>query len=346
MTTAQKAWGKLLHLEGNQKIECLGEIITWDPPTETSLTVMRTALKNAALEESLADELGPRAAFVRACNRMKEDRLIRLLDHDADYIYFQFTRERKDLEEAAASDSADAETTNTEPSVGPDNQKRLKYDFEAVVSVDKKTGKVGCKLPYLRQLAQTEFDAAVERRNGHDVGEVIRKAFKAHGDLFPIRKGGAVYLVLGEYVNVVDQVQQFLKEIGGYMPRYPIPAGSQQGDSSVQTAVTDGLAQMIKEHEEAIANFDPSKVRVKTLEAQAKQIKETRRKIEAYAAYLKDSQVGLLASLAQADTALKEKVKLAARANQESGSTPQTVPVQAQEQLAASNEKIVEAAVA
>ena len=91
------------------------------------------------------------------------------------------------------------------------------------------------------------------------------------------------------------------------MLRFPVPAGTPHGDRSVKEAVAAGLADLIAEHRAAVAGFDAD-TRPDTLKRAAERVRQTRFKVEAYAAYLADERGQLDRELAAAAAELRAKV--------------------------------------
>jgi hypothetical protein len=92
------------------------------------------------------------------------------------------------------------------------------------------------------------------------------------------------------------------------MNRFPVPAGTPEGDRSVKDSVAAGLAALIAEHQQAVELFGED-TRESTLERAAERIKQTRFKIEAYAMYLAEEKGKLERDLASAATKLRAKVE-------------------------------------
>lgn len=261
----------------------LGEIVTW---TSSRVSIRHldviTALRACGLDEAVARELAPRHAFARACRRLSDNRVIDVTGETKDRITFQFTAKRR--EEGYVS-----------------------YDFETLLALDKTTGQVTCDLPHLAGSAQAELDRCITARTGGDVTRIVQKLFERQADLFPIRERGGAYFVPEKYAGFVNRVQGFLTRIGGGMARFPIPAGTPHGDASVKDAVAAGLRALIEEHHRAIAGFGED-TRPDTLERAAERIRQTRYKIEAYAAYLAEEKARLEREVAGATEHLRHKV--------------------------------------
>src|SRR5262249_42683585 len=94
----------------------------------------------------------------------------------------------------------------------------------------------------------------------------------------------------------------------GQLLRFPVPAGTSEGDRSVKEAVACGLAAMIQEHRDAIALFGED-TRESTLERAAERIRVTRHKIASYSEYLSEERSRLEKDLAAASSELRAKVE-------------------------------------
>ena len=239
----------------------LGEVISW---TCGGVSVRHAdlvaALRDAALDDHVARELAPRHAFTRACRKLSDQRIIRQVGEDESVLRFQFTAEHRDGD-------------------------RFEYALETMLSLDKRTGAVQCGLPGLATLAQEHLDRAIDARTGSDVTRVIQRLFERHADLFPIRPQGGCYFVPDRHIPFVDKVHTFLGRIHGQLLRFPVPAGTSEGDRSVKEAVAAGLAALIADHRAAVESFGDD-TRPETIERAALRIRTTRFKVESYAALL------------------------------------------------------------
>ena len=111
-----------------------------------------------------------------------------------------------------------------------------------------------------------------------------------------------------QHAAFVDRVQELLSRVGGRLLRFPVPAGTEEGDRSVTQAVADGLAAVVSEHRHAVAQFG-SDTRSDTLERAAEKIRSTKFKVQAYAEYLLDEKVRLDRAVAEAEQELRAKVE-------------------------------------
>lgn len=281
MTTLTKPNGLFAAPPGTK---LLGEIITWACAKLAIRHIdLIEALRDSGLDEGVARELAPRHAFARACKKLAQQRIIRQVGEDEKVITFQFTQESR-------------------------KHDHFEYALETMLFLDKATGKVSCDLSGLATLAQEELDRCLEVRTGGDVTKVVQRLFERRADLFPIREQGGAYFVPQEHVDFVDRVQTFLGRLNGKMNRFPVPAGTPEGDRSVKESVAAGLAALIAEHQSAIAAFGED-TRHSTLERAAERIRQTRFKISAYADYLAEEKARLEDQLAETAATLRAKVE-------------------------------------
>jgi len=262
----------------------LGEVISWTcAGVAVTHPALVAALRDAGLDEKVARELAPKHAFTRACKKLSDRRIIRQVAEDETSVKFQFTHE-----------SRDGDT--------------YEYALETMLTLDKRTGTVTCDLPGLATLAQEHLDHALDARTGGDVTRVIQKLFDRHADLFPVRPQGGCYFVPARHAGFVEKVQVMLGRINGQILRFPVPAGTPDGDRSVKDAVAAGLAGLIDEHRKAVAAFGDD-TREDTLTRAAEKIRQNRLKVEAYAELLADEKGRLDRAVAAAREELRLKVE-------------------------------------
>ncbi len=261
----------------------LGEVIAWAcPGVSVTHSDLVRALEDADLDPGVARELAPRHAFSRACKRLSDQRIIRSVSEDAATVKFQFTQESREGD-------------------------RYEYRLETTLTLDKQTGAVTCELPGLAAMAQEELDRCIAARTGSDVTRVIQKLFERQADLFPIRPAGGTYFVPQRHAAFTDKIQELLNRVGGRLLRFPVPAGTAEGDRSVTQAVADGLAAVVAEHRAAVAQFGTD-TRADTLERAAERIRTTKFKLQTYAEYLVGEKERLDRAVADAEGKLRAKV--------------------------------------
>jgi hypothetical protein len=273
----------------------LGEILSWNC---AGLTVKHSdlvaALRDSSLDETVARELLPRHAFARACRKLAKQRIIKPVTEDADSIVFQFTQESR------AGD-------------------RYEYTLETLLTLEKATGKVRCDLAGVATLAQELLDHHIAVRSGADLTRVIQRLFERKADLFPVRPQGGCYFCPAEHAGFVDRIDALVGKVNGRLWRFPVPAGTAHGDRSVKEAVAAGLASLIEEHRQAVAEFGAD-TRESTLERASERIRLTRFKVQTYSAYLAEERDRLEKDLAQAAAELRQKVEGLATAPAPAGS--------------------------
>jgi hypothetical protein len=262
----------------------LGEVIAWAcPGVAVTHSALVAALEAAGLDPGVARELAPRHAFSRACKKLSDQRIIRPVGEDAATVKFQFTQESREGD-------------------------RYEYRLETTLTLDKQTGAVTCELPGLATLAQEELDRCISARTGSDITRVVQRLFERRADLFPIRPQGGTYFVPRCHAAFVEQIQDLLDRVGGRLLRFPVPAGTEEGDRSVTRAVADGLAAVVAEHRAAVAQFG-SDTRDDTLERAAERIRTTKFKLTAYDEYLAGEKDRLDRAVAEAERELRGKVE-------------------------------------
>ena len=266
-----------------RQTKLLGEVVSWNVSNvRISHTDLLNALESLGLPTSLLPDLRIQAAFRRACKALGQKRLIRALEEDSESITFQFTLERR---EGAL----------------------FSYEVEARLSVAKDTGKVACEVQDLRESVQKELDAELTQRRGTDIGRVLVKLIEQNGGLFPIRPQGGCYFIAQEHLPFLNKLESFALRVGCTMMRFPVPAGTREGDRSAREAIAQGLATLVNEYMATIEAFGTD-TREATFERAASQIQQARFKVEAYSGYLAEEQARLNLLLDQATEKLRAKI--------------------------------------
>ncbi len=249
----------------------LGECVSWclreNRGTTNTYNQTVLALQQAGLDDKIAKKLLPTQAFSRACNRLKSERLIDVIRDDKDDILFQFSRRQ------LADDLTDG-------------NKMMSYPVETKVLLNKTTGDLTCKDAGVLEEAKKQLDRCLEERTTSDISTIVTRLFEAHGDLIPI--GVGVFFVPQEHVVFTDKIHSFLKLLNRKMTRFPVPAGTPNGDKSVQEAMADHFKGMMEDLRDTVKGFSLS-TRQGTVEGVAEKYNTINTKIEAYEAYLGDT---------------------------------------------------------
>jgi hypothetical protein len=266
------------------KSRFLGELVILSTGTgkKHKLKEIISALESCDLNKEVAKELSPRAAFTRAARELADERVIDILRDETDHITFQFTAK-------AMKDS------------------EWKYSKETNVVLDKISGKVRCPSSNIEELAQKALDRALEERGTSDITEMVKRLFSENGDIISARDEGGVYFVPEPYRAFSDKVQDFLKLLGRRINRWPIPAGEDRADESVQDVCTSYIQRLCEQLDVAISGFGTS-TRATTIEATAAHINELMVKVEAFASYFGDMKESSLALVASKQRMLAEQV--------------------------------------
>ena len=277
-------------------MQLLGEIITWNARAETEHTLesVRRALEQSGLDKKAAKERTPQDAFSRACNDLETDYVVDEFQRDKAEVIYQFSaRETVDGTEG----------------------REFRYSKQQFAALDKDSGKVACEDDAFQETLQKALDHAVIVRTTNDVTGIVQRLMDQYakdnpsGDLIPIRDQGGAYLVLSEHLPFVDRIQSFLVDhLGGKLTRWPIPAGTQHGDASVQDSLDGYLKGLVADHRRAVESFTIN-TRQDTLAEQAERINATRVKVQAYAQLLGDLKEGLIAEVDNANMALYAQIE-------------------------------------
>lgn len=265
----------------------LGEIITWDldPNTVILYSNVISALSTAGLETGIARKLLPRFGFSRAAKLLAKERIIRKVAEGNGKIVFQFTKEHLDK-----------------------TAERYDYNFETTLYLDKESGAIECANTELGRHASELLARCIEERTTADITRIIKRLFEKNADLFPVRDSGSVYFVPDRHTGFVDQVGLFVSQMNGRLNRFPVPEGTLHGDRAVQQSVTEGLENLIKEHNEAIAAFHEG-TRSSTLQKAMNHIDRIRFKIEAYTLFLDANKAKLEEQLELSKANLQERIQ-------------------------------------
>lgn len=277
-----------------QELELAAEVVTWEAGGGSPYATVKQALIDNGLDDDVCKELAARYAFSRAAKKLEQDeRVIKVTYEDKDEVRFQFTK--MVMISGVDEDSGTAE-------------REWEFRKECKLSLDKATGIVKCKLKDLEKQAQQLVNNATELKTNSDITGIVQRLYQRHGELMPLRSSGGVYLVLKNYFAFNDKVEGFLKAIGGKLDRWPIPAGTQRGDTLISETVAESSNKVLEEFEAAISEFNMYTPKTR-MEAAVERIKEGRIRIEARANYLRDNADVLLEKSKQLEQELVKKIE-------------------------------------
>ena len=301
----------------------IGAVITWHPgDKEQTHTSVKSALKHANLDESVAGERRPRDAFSRACKILEDERVIALFKEEGSELVYQFTGVVKDNQE-------------------------IRYKKETFVRINKITGKVKCVIDTIEKFAQTELDRNMEIRTTADITKIVQKLFDKQADkdntmLFSIRDQGGAYYVAEEFMGFVNQVQSFLNAMGGDVRILPI-ANTPTGQQSVTDIVETGLNDLVEDLQKAVESFGIN-TQQSAMERTVEKIKQSKVRIQAHASYLGNKVDELKDYLDKCDKALVKRIDEITKAKdkrRESHDKEPTRPVDAWGSTIGSNNNLV-----
>lgn len=247
------------------RADLLGEVVSWDFRHRAApLQAVRDALDAAGIGRAFAPDMSHRKAITRTMKAMRRERVIRKLSEKGGEVKFQFTA---------------VEKLPTE----------IRYDKEAVLTLDKVTGQVTCpERPDLATAVQGIMQTKASLRGATDLHKIVSAYFGKRGDLYPVRNAGGCYFVPHAHLACSDAVAAFVDAVGGSYRRFPVPARA-GGDKSVKETMEDGLSSLLEEYRQAAASFDPTANTELSLTNAVKRLQKARLKIEGYRVLLADA---------------------------------------------------------
>jgi hypothetical protein len=269
--------------ENNGKTYALaGEIVCWKTGCAVPYAQVKAALAASGLPDVAKDML-PRNAFSRGARKLCKERIFTKIKEDKDTVWYQFNAKM----------------------VQDDH---IDLPLEATIQLEKDSGKLTSTNATILAEAEAEMLKAIGERTSGDITRIVQKLFEDRAGLWAIRDQGGAYFVPIAHQAFTAQVEMFLAVMGGNMRRFPVPEGTAQGNAAIKDTLASGLASIIAEHEQAIADFTDEN-RPSTLERCAEKLQKTKFQIEAYATYLDDQKDQLLGKLQQSMDALKAKIE-------------------------------------
>lgn len=265
-----------------EKLDGIGEIVSWDSPKSVRIDVFRMAMLDAGLDPKTARDVCPANAFRRAVSSMEQNRVIRQVHSNQDSMTFQFTSEHL-------------------------NGTEYEYAKETVVHLNKKTGKVQCEDPAIELMATKLVEEKTDYRYAADVTRTIKKLFDDHGDLFSLRSAGGVYFVPQKYTGLCDQVESAMKAIGGQLNRWE-QGSSSRNTANASNAINDTIANLITEAGNCVDGIEEKDD--KAMARHMDRVNIVRLKIESYRDILANHVGGLEKSLSEVNNKLLNSLGL------------------------------------
>lgn len=248
-----------------------GDILSWGVEGETvSEDEVREALDKAGLPVKVLKRLSPKVAFARAIKPLEDTGiLVEKVSRTGNIIRYQFTDEAND-------------------------GKSIIHSKKCFVTLDVYSGETTSTDEAIAEHVRLWMMDQFAKRTNQDITYLVQKLFKANADLFPInRSKGVAYFMPSKHAEFADKVEKFLDEVGGYLDRWPVPAGTGRGGRAIAKAVRGGLDQLLEDLEYAVQLFDDD-TRPGTVKRKLADYEIARAKVEAYGEFLSGSQADLL----------------------------------------------------
>lgn len=217
-------------------------------------------LREVGLPEEYAKEHNYRSAFIRALKNLEEDRIIRRVSEDANFLIYQFTAEKV---------------------IGDRKEAKLEYEYETRVIVDK-----------TRYYETRDFSAAIVREiksddgrpsyvanpeittrvidlyerekvryRSSDVTRYIQKILTREADIVSLRDQGSVYFVPARFQDIVEKMSRLVSKIspgGGSSFEYlPVPDVAAARETLSGSVIAD-LRAAIREFSEQVQEAGPN----------------------------------------------------------------------------------------
>ena len=279
-----------------------GEVITFKSGRcgSTNVGRVREALAEAGLDPTEAKDLLPANAFRRALRQMSKDRTIdQLVDTDDGQIRFQLTEK----------------TTN--------DLGLVEYDRDAVLTADDQMRVECLEDPDLALTAETLIATVINERTATDVKQLVKRMFvkSTSRELFCINsENGGTYFVPESHRSFTSKVDDFLKLLGGELGRFPVPRGTEEGNASIGSAISEGIEQYVQQLDSAVEDWDVGTMGGTQARA-AGHYQEAVFKAEAMREFLGDKVEQLQARVEKSRDAMARKImQLTAEKEQESTS--------------------------
>lgn len=230
MTTATNHHELVRMLSVNEtEVPIIGYIVWWSMQgVEVNRKWFERKLNENSFDgERFAREHNYRSTLIRCLKLFEQQRLIRKVKEDADYLVYQFTKESL---------------------IDDDNEPQLSYERETTISIDKDAyvidGDIEAAIekcdPAIKRLLVDRFNQAKDLYNSSDMTRYVQNIFNHYADFVPLRDQGSVYFVPAAYKSIIDKMASILSSV---------PKGSAQfayfpiiDDESSRRTIGNGVA--------------------------------------------------------------------------------------------------------
>jgi hypothetical protein len=249
-----------------------------------------TMLKECDLPIKYAREHNYRSAFIRALRNLEEQRIIRKVSEDDDFLVFQFTAESL---------------------IGGKNG-RLDYVFETKVIVNKNTyyetrdfaqalvqSMPGYEAnPEVTKEVIKQYNLEKVRYRSGDVTRCLQRILTEEADIIPLRDQGNVYFIPAKFTGVVEKISRLVSKLSPTTSdvRFDcleIP-DAEKAKTTVGRSAIQELESIIETLSADVANPDhpaTEQARMSWAEARLRKVKKIKDRLELYGDIIEDVKV-------------------------------------------------------
>lgn len=283
MTTKEKR-SFIANLQ-EQDVPIVGVVAYWNIRsvliTKTEFAIL---LKECDLPEKFAREHNYRSAFIRALRVMEEERIIRKVSEDKDFIVYQFTAEK--LVDVSAK-------------IG-----ELEYKYETRVIVNKnkyfETGNFTQALvdempgykaePTITKKVIELYEKEKVQYRSSDITRYIQRMLQELADFITLRDQGNVYFIPSAFMDVVKKLTKLVSKLGssanGNMFEWLPIQDTQESRITLQRSVVEELESIIKQLGEDISKTwgqdTPDKIKETWMQSRLAKVQRIKDRISVY----------------------------------------------------------------
>lgn len=275
-------------LSNEEKAKLNGLVVTWDVTgDDVPLTVVEAALVKAGIVAETT--IRRTTAFGRAVKLVpagsNTKKLVDKLKSPSKAPIFQLT------------DKITGETD-------------VAYVHDIDVTLDLETGKAECANEFMADTINEKMDEVEGLRSTQYISGMVKRLFADKADLYAINpRKGVAYFVPQEHMDFADNIDIFLREVGGCLWTFPVPKGDAAGDKSVKDAIDTGLATLLSDLETSVGAWGED-TGTRAIASANDRWALAAAKIEAYSGYLQERQGVLKERLDNAKQDMQAKVAI------------------------------------
>jgi len=268
--------------EGANEFPILGHIVFWNVfNVQVTRQQLGIILAQCGLKASYARTHNYRSAFIRALREMEEQRIIRLVEEDGNFLRYQFTAEHK---------------------IGEDAEARLEYDRETIITIDKEAYRSSVSIkqsvagkPEICEKLAALFEVEKDKYNSADITRMIKRIFASSADIVSLREQGGVYFVPSVFADTIQSMVQLANAIAGLtFEHLPIP-NVESCRAAIKNAVMDELEAATQKLDEEIESAgQDNDITEKWLNHRLTMIGRLRTRLEQYASILDEKEADQL----------------------------------------------------